>query len=244
MNVAAPILPGTEDYRIAEVLSMLADAPDYAFRILLDEYWEQAGLPDLIGFHGNASARARVEEKLQERGIVATHYKSVDGTSFAAPVTASVIAQMLEANPNLTPLTIKNILCSTAQKLAHQPRLRQGYGVLNAGLAVAEALGETHFLASETFAPPRVENEKIVFYHHDDAATSVFLAGDFNGWLKDEIQLAKSADGIWRVEISCPMSGKYRYKFFIDNEFWAEDASHGLKEEDGFGGFHSILVVE
>jgi serine protease AprX len=244
MNVAAPILPGSEDYIAAEMLSLLADAPDYAFRILLDEYREKAGLPALIGFLGNASARARIEEKLQENRIVATHYQSVDGTSFAAPITAAVIAQMIEANPLLTPLAIKNILISTAQKLVDQPLIRQGYGVINAGLAVAESLRETHFLAEENYAPPRVENGKIIFYYHDDSATEVFLAGDFNDWKTGEIRFTKSADGIWRAAINSLKSGRYRYKFDVGGEFWTEDLSHGLKEEDGLGGFHSILIVE
>jgi serine protease AprX len=244
MNVAAPILPETEDYRRAETLSLLANAPDYAFRILLDEYWEKAGLPDFIGFHGVQSARARVEEKLQESKIVATHYQHVDGTSFAAPITASVIAQMLEANPLLTPLAIKNILLSTARKLTRQPLIRQGYGVLNAALAVREAVCETHLLSPENFAPPRVEDGKIVFHYHDDSAANVFLVGDFNDWKRGETPFTKSLNGSWRAAINCLKAGRYRYKFFVNGEFWTEDTSHGLKEEDGFGGFHSILMVE
>jgi serine protease AprX len=181
---------------------------------------------------------------LRERKVVAAHYRHVDGTSFAAPVTASVIAQMLEANPRLTPLAIKNILISTAQKLSGQPLIRQGYGVLNAGLAVSQSLRETHFLAAENFAPPRVEGGKIVFQYHDDAAEDVFLTGDFNDWKQDETQFAKCPDGVWRAEINCLKSGKYRYKFLVNGEFWTEDTSHGLKEPDGFGGFHSILIVE
>jgi len=244
MNVAAPILPETEDYRIAETLSLLANAPNYAFRLLLDEYWQKADLPDYIGFHGNDSARVVIEEKLQERKVVATHYQHVDGTSFAAPITASVIAQMLEANPNLTPLAVKNILTSTAQKLSHQTLIRQGYGVLNAGLAVKEAERETHFLRSENFAPPRIEKSQIVFFYHDDSANEVCLVGDFNDWQKDEMRFTECADGVWRAAINCLKAGKYRYKFCVNNDFWTEDTSHGLKEEDGFGGFNSILIVE
>ena len=244
MFVAAPILPQTEDYAIAETLSLLEGAPEYAFRLLLDEYWQKADLPDHINFLDNDSARAAIGKKLRELKVVATHYKHVDGTSFAAPITASVIAQMLEANPHLTPLAVKNILISTAQKLAHQPRIRQGYGVLNANLAVAEAERETHFLKSENFAPPRIESEKIVFHYHDDSAESVFLAGDFNDWKTGVTQFAKCADGVWRAAIGCQPSGKYRYKFLVNGERWTEDTSHGLKEEDGFGGFHSILIVE
>jgi serine protease AprX len=244
MFVAAPILPETDDYRAAETLSMLSDAPEYAFRLLLDVYWEKAGLPVFIGFHGNESARRVIEEKLRERKVVATHYQHVDGTSFAAPITASVVAQMLEANPMLTPSIIKNILISTATRLAQQPSIRQGYGVLNATLAVEEALRETHFLEVSHYRPPLVENEKIVFFYHDDAAEAVALAGDFNDWRAEETPFVKNDDGLWRAEISCLPSGKYTYKFLVNGDRWTEDASHGLKEEDGLGGFNSILLVK
>lgn len=244
MHVAAPILPGTDQYRAAEALSLLAAAPDYAFRSLLDRYSEQAGLPELPDYQGLDPARKLVEQRLRQRKIVATHYQSVDGTSFAAPVTASVVAQMLEANPRLTPLAVKNILCSTARRLADRPLVRQGYGVLNAGLALAETLRERHSLTSLNYSPPRAEDGRIVFHFHGDAAREVFLAGDFNDWNPSGIPFAKGADGIWRVAIEQPAPGRYRYKLLIDNELWIEDASHTLKEEDGFGGFHSILIVE
>ena len=244
MFVAAPILPETEDYAIAETLSLLANAPDYAFGPLLEEFWQKAGLPGNFVFNGKDRARILVEEKLRERKVVATHYQHVDGTSFAAPITASVVAQMLEANPELTPLAVKNILIATAQKLSHHPRIRQGFGVLNANLAVAEAARETHFLKTENYSPPRVENSKIVFHYHDDSAKSVCLVGDFNDWKMDENRFTECSDGVWRAEIDCQPGGKYRYKFCVNNEFWTEDASHGLKEEDGFGGFNSILTVK
>ena len=41
--------------------------------------------------------------------IVATHYSHVDGTSFATPIVSSIVAQMIEANPKLTPGAVKNI---------------------------------------------------------------------------------------------------------------------------------------
>jgi serine protease AprX len=64
----------------------------------------------------------------------------VDGTSFSAPIVSSVIAQMLEANPNLTPQQIKKILISTAERLPGYEVDRQGWGVLDPRRAVEAAL--------------------------------------------------------------------------------------------------------
>ncbi|MGB7201124.1 MAG: S8 family serine peptidase [Pyrinomonadaceae bacterium] len=243
MYVAAPILPETTDYDAAETLSMLAAAPNYQFRPLLVEFWKDAGLePDVISLDDEA-ARRHIEAELVRRKIVATHYQHVDGTSFAAPITASVAAQMLEANPNLTPATVKNILISTATKLAGHPRVRQGFGVLNAGLATLKARDEGHFLDCDTHFPPRVEGRQILFSYHDDDAQSVALCGDFNAWRKDQVMFERTEHGLWRAAIPCQPAGQYRYKFLVDGNRWTEDPSHGLKGDDGVGGFNSIFSI-
>jgi serine protease AprX len=244
MFVAAPILPETDDYEIAEALSFIAHSPNYSFRKNYLENWERAKMPSYILSTDVATAKNLVEEELQQRNIISTHYKSVDGTSFAAPITASVIAQMLEANPNLTPLAVKNILISTAVRLPYKPLLRQGYGVLNAESAVSEAIREMHYFTSQTYAPPSLENEKIVFSYHDDFAETVYLAGEFNDWQTDVTPFIKYANGFWKASIKVPKSGKYAYKILVNDETWLEDATHSHKEEDGFGGFNSILIVD
>jgi serine protease AprX len=243
MYVAAPILPETSDYKAAEMLSMLAAAPNYQFRVLTQELWDEAGLEAGVLDMDGEAVRAAVEDAIVKRKIVATHYQHVDGTSFSAPIVASVAAQMLEANPELTPAAIKNILISTAERLGGHPSIRQGFGVLNARIAVEKATDEEHFLGTVSYFPPRIESNQIVFTLHDDDASSVALCGDFNEWRKDDIQFERTNDGLWQAAIPCQPAGKYRYKLLIDGTRWIEDASHGFKEEDEFGGFNSILRI-
>jgi len=52
-----------------------------------------------------------------QRSIVDDNYAFSNGTSFAAPITAGVVALMLSANPNLTPNQIRDILINTADKI-------------------------------------------------------------------------------------------------------------------------------
>jgi serine protease AprX len=243
MYVAAPILPGTRDNEVAETLSMLVTAPIYSFRSLLDEFWRDAGLNDEILDSNDAAARQIIDNEIDRRKIITTHYQHVDGTSFAAPITASVVAQMLEANPSLTPAAVKNILLSTASRLKGQPAIRQGFGIINAMAAVELAEREQHVLSYDQLHTPRVVGPSIVFSYHDDAAVSVDLVGDFNNWRVGSASFETCDDGIWRTSIPCQPAGEYRYKFVINGHRWVEDPAHGFKEEDGYGGFNSLLII-
>jgi serine protease AprX len=142
------------------------------------------------------------------------------------------------------PASIKGILVSTASRLVNFPAIRQGFGVLNAGLAVKEAIKEKHFFYYKSLASPNIEDDKIVFLHHDDNAQSIYLSGDFNNWDSSETSFTLGKDGIWRAEILNPEPGKYCYKFVVNGENWIEDHLNGMKEEDGYGGFNSILQVK
>jgi serine protease AprX len=242
MFVPAPILPGTPDYETAEVLSMLASTPDYAFGPMLEESVDAAQIDPAVLRMGRELARTRVESELSRRKIVATHYQHVDGTTFAAPIAASVVALMLEANPALTPAVIKNILVSTAARLGGQPAIRQGFGILNAPSALRLASSETHSLEAEHFHPPRIDGAGLMFRFHEDRAESVKLVGEFTDW-DSGLPFERCSDGLWKLTIPWRPAGKYQYKFLIDDARWIEDPSHGWKEEDGYGGFNSVLLI-
>lgn len=62
---------------------------------------------------------------------------SMTGTSMSSPVVSSVCALMLDANPDLTPDIVRNIICGTANDSTGYYRILElGYGSLNALTAV------------------------------------------------------------------------------------------------------------
>lgn len=244
MWVAAPILPGTDSYMRAEVLSHLAGIPDYQLRKSVAELATKEKLLYPLLKAERAEIRAFVDAMLTRQKIVAAHYQHVDGTSFAAPIVTSVVAQMIQANPTLTPASIKNILISTADRIADAAVVRQGYGAVDAWQAVALAKSLTGQLDTMGFGPPRIQNGQVVFLFHYDDATSVTLAGDFNGWDIQQTPLGKDERGLWRGELAVPPSGSYQYKFVVNGgQRWLEDPSNGVKVADNRGGMNSVLVI-
>jgi serine protease AprX len=138
--IAAPILPGTPTADQAMLLDKLERTPDHALRDVIAEHH---GIdPDLdaaksLDFY---LIRHLVGIKVRNNNVISSHYKHVDGTSFAAPIVSSIVAQMLEANPYLTPQEVKQILIKTAVRLPHVAVDRQGWGIVNPRSAVARAL--------------------------------------------------------------------------------------------------------
>ncbi|MBD3666995.1 MAG: S8 family serine peptidase [Kangiella sp.] len=68
------------------------------------------------------------------------YYTMISGTSMATPHVAGIIALMLEANPNLTPLETKRLIQETATNMPGYERWEVGAGYVNAYAAVAAAL--------------------------------------------------------------------------------------------------------
>ena len=244
MWVAAPILPGSELYRTAELFSVLANAPDYELPHLARKHSIELGLSNSLLAKGTEAIRPFVETQLNQQKIIATHYQHVDGTSFAAPIVSSVVAQMLEANPRLIPATIKNILISSAERISGAAILRQGYGVINARRAVELALAETHDLAPIGCQSLQMDNNKVRFTYHDDTADSVSLVGDFNQWDTSATPFVKADSGLWIASIDSPGPGRHTYKVFVSGRGWIEDPNNGMKVPDNFGGLNSLFIIQ
>jgi subtilisin family serine protease len=66
-----------------------------------------------------------------------THYGQSAGTSFACPLTAGVVALLLQACPSATPMQIRDVLRQTASH-HDTPDNQHGWGVVNATAALAQ----------------------------------------------------------------------------------------------------------
>lgn len=95
------------------------------------------GPRSLIGSTGVSGLAGDDAGRLSASELV--YYTTATGTSFSAPQVAGAIALMLEADPDLTPSEIKDILSRTATPLPKYFYHEAGAGMLNIHAAVLEA---------------------------------------------------------------------------------------------------------
>ncbi|MEP6742989.1 MAG: S8 family serine peptidase, partial [bacterium] len=93
-----------------------------------------SGVANVTGATGIAGADA---QRLSASEL--PYYTTANGTSFSAPQVAGAIALMLEANPNLAPSEVKDILQRTATPLPPYYSYESGTGMLNVHAAVLES---------------------------------------------------------------------------------------------------------
>src|SRR5687767_3423106 len=138
--VAAPILPGTPTAAQAQLLSNLAGAREGELKAIILAHQGVDSDLDAAAALDPRLIRQLIGAKLEGNNVISGAYKHVDGTSFAAPIVSSIAAQMIEANPALTPQEIKRILVRTSRRIQGVDVDRQGWGVVDAEKAVTEAL--------------------------------------------------------------------------------------------------------
>ena len=139
--VAAPILPHTPTADEAHLYAELDAAADDELSTIIGSHKGVDKVLDEARELAPPLLRQLITIKLQEGNVINQHYKFVDGTSFASPIVASIVACMLEANPKLTPQRVKRILIDTAERVDGVAVERQGWGVVVPRKAVERALG-------------------------------------------------------------------------------------------------------
>lgn len=213
--VAAPVLPGS---------------------------WVEAEAEQLFARRHRGPDALAIEARIAELKLITPYYQHVDGTSFAAPVVASVVTCMLEANPDLSPALVRQLLTETAQPVPGASRERQGAGVVSAGTAVAAALRHRHPGLARYPALPHVDAATVTFVLHDHGAAQVAVLGSWDAW-SAPLLLQQDEPGVWRVALPRPAAGRYAYKFLLDGARWLADPANPRRTWDGITGFNSLLIV-
>ena len=243
--IAAPILPRSKEQEESEILHHLFHLPDIELLTAIEKANRSIQIDESILRSGDAGAiKENIRQRIQARKYISPHYMHVDGTSFAAPIVSSVIAQLLEINPALTPAMIRTILFNTAKRLKNWPAERQGFGMVQAKKAILKILTRPIMIQPEKSPQVNQQQKTIGFYVQHDCASQISLAGSFNHWEQDVLLLEPGRNGLWKIEIPMLPAGKYHYKFFVNERAWIEDVNNPWREPDGFSGFNSILMIE
>ncbi len=223
--VVAPVLPGSDVAREAREL-----------------FARRARRPGALA-ESRTSAPDPTDERIASLKLVTPHYQHVEGTSFATPLVASVAACMLEANPQLGPRRLRELMVAAASEVPGAPRERQGAGAVDAGRAVTLALADRHTRRAEYTSSPLVERGRATFLLHDHAAKDVRLLGSWNGWSGAGHAAKEVEPGLWEARLSRVEPGRHAYKFLLDCRRWLTDPANPARMADGFGDWNSLLEV-
>jgi serine protease AprX len=117
-----------------------------------------AGVRASFSGHGpTADGRIKPDVSAMGQAVVVastTGFSSFgNGTSFSSPMVAGIVAQMLQINPTMDPIQVRDILTSTASK-ASTPDNNLGYGIVDAQAALAAA--EALTISVETVLPSTI----------------------------------------------------------------------------------------
>jgi hypothetical protein len=96
--------------------------------------------------------------------------------------------------------------------------------------------GFNRFKNKNAFA---VKDSMVTFYlRNNQNAKEVFVAGTFNKWKPNDLQMAKTDSG-WIANVKLA-PGKYFYKFIVDDN-WTIDTDNKTNENDGEGNTNSVF---
>jgi serine protease AprX len=139
--VASPILPVSQVAKEARWLGGLLNGhTEQALEAIVKEGHADLELPlELVTNRGEALYH-RLQHRLTELKLINAHYQHVEGTSVAAPIVTSIVAQMLEAAPDLTPDQIRIMIRHAGQPVHGIPPQKQGTGAIDGAKAVRFAL--------------------------------------------------------------------------------------------------------
>jgi serine protease AprX len=242
--VAAPILPRTWVHNEAMFLWRLLRLSDRELAHFLTTGLAEARFKRETLRRPLPEVRGVIRRRIRECKYIDEHYQHVDGTSMAAPIVTSLVAQLLEANPRLTPAGIKDIITNTAEPLPYVPRAEQGHGAISAARAVAAALRAPGGPLTGLPVSPRITPRGVKLILLAPGARSVSLMADFYAWQPGAGAMWETRPGVWQISVPPPPPGEHTYKFLVDGERWLHDVENPARIEDGCGGYYSRLASD
>lgn len=164
--IVAPFSPGTEESahrsnNLFSTIKWMYQMPDEAISQIPPESLKLFGFADSTIERWMQSPKQakkemqRIFKAVQKTPIVDDAYVGMPGTSMASPRVAGVVAQVIQANPNLKPGEVAQILKQTAEKMAELPETDQGSGMINPHDAIQMALDVKD--GKLAIIPPRIE---------------------------------------------------------------------------------------
>lgn len=85
-----------------------------------------------------------------------------------------------------------------------------------------------------------VDGNRVEFRFLRPEARAVFVAGEFNHWMRDQFRMSKGSDGVWRLVVFLP-PGTYRFRYCADGEWFADFAAFGVRP--GPYGPDGVIIV-
>jgi len=82
---------------------------------------------------------------------------------------------------------------------------------------------------------------RVRFQFRHDRASTVTVAGDFNGWSTTSHPLERATDDLWTVDVDVS-PGRHEYKFFVDDQQWWNDPE-AAKVPNPWGSENSYVDV-
>lgn len=130
--IPSPILPGSLVDREARWLAPLINgSADKALQRLLKKGYSELGIDAAMADQPDEQLYHMLQARINGYKLIDHAHQHVDGTSVSAAIASSVVAQLLEIEPSLTPDEIRAILTTTAKPLPNVPGWLQGAGAIN-----------------------------------------------------------------------------------------------------------------
>lgn len=76
-----------------------------------------------------------------------------------------------------------------------------------------------------------------------DQASSVSVAGDFNGWSMEDLPLKRGKDGSWSGTIDLESNRDYQFRYVVDGKDWVNEPEADHYIHNGIGEENSVASL-